>query len=140
MSNVEQTGEGKTPLIVIYQENSYVTFVKWLTSRTEEGNLNWNLQPNLVSAKVQVMVVQFATSPCSDHRQFWSVFTVCDDKAELIRVSSFSCGNLPLTFAVSRLFGTIIKQIEEWDEANPDEPELDPGEFTLRRKRWPTKR
>jgi hypothetical protein len=112
MSNVEQTGEGKTPLVVKYQEDSYINFVKWLTSRTEDGNLKWNLQPNLVSAKLSAMVAQFATSKCIDHLHYWSVFTVCDDKAELIRVSSFSCANLPLTFAVSRLFETIIKPAE----------------------------
>jgi len=61
---------------------------------------------------VTAIVAQFATSQCTDHLHYWSVFTVCDDQAELIRVSSFSCGNLPLTFAVSRLFDAIIKSAE----------------------------
>jgi hypothetical protein len=34
----------------------------------------------------------------------------------------------------------IREPIEEWDEASPNEPELDPGEFTLKRKYWPRKR
>ena len=112
MSNIQQIEEGKTPVIVKYQEDSYINFVKWLTSRTEDGNLKWDLQPNFLSARLRAMVAQFATSKCTDHHRYWSVFTVCDDKAELIRVSSFSCGNLPLTFAVSRLFETIIKLAE----------------------------
>jgi hypothetical protein len=52
MSNIEQTREGMTPVIVEYQEDSYISFVKWLTSRTEDGNLRWNSQLNLVCAKL----------------------------------------------------------------------------------------
>jgi len=112
MSNIEQTEEAKAPVIVEYQEDSYINFVKWLTSGTEDGDLKWDLQPNLVSARLRAMVTQFATSKCTDHLHYWSVFTVRGEKAELIRVSSFSCGNLPLTFAVSRLFSAIVKPAE----------------------------
>ena len=46
---------------------------------------------------------------------------------------------LPNDDAVLTLFGH-SGPIEEWDEASPNEPELDPEEFTLRRKYWPRKR
>ena len=67
MSNIEQTEEAKAPVIVEYQEDSYINFVKWLISRTEDGDLKWDLQPNLVSARLRAMVTQFATSKCTDH-------------------------------------------------------------------------
>ena len=112
MSNIEQTEEAKAPVIVEYQEDSYINFVKWLISRTEDGDLKWDLQPNLVSARLRAMVTQFATSKCTDHLHYWNVFTVRGEKAELIRVSSLSCGNLPLKFAVRRLFSAIVKPAE----------------------------
>lgn len=34
----------------------------------------------------------------------------------------------------------IREPIEEWDDASPNEPELEPEEFTLQRKHWPRKR
>lgn len=93
-----------------HSDDSYLVFVKWLTTRTKEHNLKWDSQPNVLAAKLRSMVVEFKTFT---NRLEWSVFTVHDADTELMHVSPLIFDKSPLAIALDSLFAAIIKSEQD---------------------------
>jgi hypothetical protein len=86
-----------------------IEFVVWLTSKTEQSRILWRRQADVLTASIEDVVVQFATSRPTAGSETWQVFTVGTAAGEEIFRVIAICASIekpPLARPLNALFRT----------------------------------